>query len=261
MLLGRRRFGCPNRLREVVQHSLDEPRHSVLGDETAGIQLADVDSKPTLELLLLGPRQNRSVKPCIVGGRNNRYVARVVEGIKHARLGLQVLEGVGVSRRDVSKGIRHQSGEEGLPNASVKQQGSDPQAEEVVSLLQLGENLSDELGIRLLGQLVQHRTDLVVVRVVLLANLANHVHQGRLTPIGLGNLPAGLGIRLAIQRLEGDLELGNDLVNVLSKRRAGIGPSGVNRCDVHGNAYCPSERSHFRFENGCGGNGDSGMCP
>jgi hypothetical protein len=139
-----------------------------------------------------------------------------------------------VGRCDVLVGIGHEGGEEGLADAAVEEEGGDAEAEEGVALGQAGEHIGHQLGVVGLAQLVDRRTDFIIIGVVLLADLANDIGEGRLAPV-IHWLPHSA----ANNGLEGDLELGDEEENLVRERGAGQSPRSVDGGGIHGNtALC-----------------------
>ena len=103
---------------------------------------------------------------------NDSDICVVVERVKHRDLSQQILTCIRVCARNVLVCICHEWSIEGLRNASVKQQGSHTESKHGIAFVQFLHDANHHLVVGLFGQFVQERIDLIIVRVVLLANLA-----------------------------------------------------------------------------------------
>ena len=209
MLLLHSRLRSPHTLLEILQHARDILGHCLLGDKATTIQFSQVDGEPTLEFLLLGPRNHSVPVGRVVCAGDHGHIPGVIEDIHHLELDREISRGLGCGLHQVTIQVCEDGCEEGLANAPVKQERCHPETEEAVTLPQERHDLARELRIILLRELIDRRAHSVVLWIVLLTHLPDHLNEDRFPPIGglfLGAPMSRSLIGLPIERLEGEFQ-------------------------------------------------------
>ena len=171
MFLCCRCLGLSDRLFQVIDNGLDKRRHQFVWNEFTSKEFSNVDCKGAFLLLLLVPFENGLFVSRIGMNWNDSDICVVVESIKHRDLSQQILTCIWICARNVLVCVSHQWSIEGLRNTSVKQQGCHTKSEHGIAFVQFLHDSNHHLVVGLFGQFVEERIDLIIVRVVLLANL------------------------------------------------------------------------------------------
>ena len=235
---------------EIIDDRLDEDGHGRLGNQAARIQLGGVDCESTLGLLLLCPGDECIVETGIGGGRNDRHCGHIVEGVEHRDLGRQVSTGVLLCLDNVRIQIREKTRIEVLSDTTVEEQSGDSEAKHRIARGELRLDHVRQLGVGWFGQLIDCCIDFIIVRVVLLSDLADHFDEDICPPICSFNLGFTAGWA-AEDGTEGGSEFGEDFDDRVGKRLLDGRAKGVDRRNSDGlhfrHSSFPCGREGFVF--------------
>lgn len=241
VLRGRLRVSQASRLLQIVQHDADHGVHRLHRNELLVEELADDHGLAALLLLELGPLNDGLLPASLRRRGDHNNIGGVLERIKHLDLSLNVLLHLGDDLNNLGNELCDDRSEEALLDTAVKQQGADAEAEHVVARREDLERLLEILLQVDLGELVDGRNDRLVIRIVLLTDLAMRIFESLLAPVVR---EAGrrlfaivlLGLHVCSRANLGDRSAAHTCDHLEACRGKGhLGPrtGGVDSCDLH----------------------------